>query len=120
MHSTINANLQRAAEAALQEGLAHYEIANGRMQYSGPEANLARRDAKARRRRQTGARARASAGVATGARRARHLPLYDVHWDAAVVLDKGGKRGDGAIHVGLADGRVVPLNAYTSARSGAR
>ena len=30
-----------------------------------------------------------------------HLPLYDVHWTPAVVLDKGGKRGDGAIHVGL-------------------
>ena len=40
VHSTINANLQRAAEAALQEGLAHYEIANGRMQFKGPEANL--------------------------------------------------------------------------------
>jgi penicillin-binding protein 1A len=41
---------------------------------------------------------------------ALHLPLYDVHWDAAVVLDKGGgKRGDGLIKVGLADGRVMPL-----------
>jgi penicillin-binding protein 1A len=40
---------------------------------------------------------------------ALHLPLYDVHWDAAVVLDKGGKRGDGLIRVGLADGRVLPL-----------
>jgi penicillin-binding protein 1A len=41
---------------------------------------------------------------------ALHLPLYDVHWDAAVVLDKGGgKRGDGLIKVGLADGRVLPL-----------
>ena len=41
---------------------------------------------------------------------ALHLPLYDVHWDAAVVLDKGGgKRGDGLIKVGLADGHVMPL-----------
>src|SRR5208282_1214529 len=40
------------------------------------------------------------------------LPLYDVHWLPAVVLDKGGKRGDGAIHVGLADGRVLPLSVW--------
>src|SRR5208282_3706156 len=41
VHSTINATLQRDAEAALQEGLAHYEIANGRMQFRGAEANIA-------------------------------------------------------------------------------
>ncbi len=41
VHSTINAALQRDTEAALQEGLAHYEIATGRMQFHGPEANIA-------------------------------------------------------------------------------
>ena len=41
VHSTINAELQRQAEGALQEGLARYEIANGRMQFHGPEANIA-------------------------------------------------------------------------------
>ena len=40
------------------------------------------------------------------------LPLSDVHWEAAVILEKGGgKRGDGNIRVGLRDGRVLPLNA---------
>ena len=34
------------------------------------------------------------------------LPLYDVHWPAAVVLGNAGK---GQIKVGLQDGRVVPL-----------
>jgi penicillin-binding protein 1A len=36
------------------------------------------------------------------------LPLYDVHWPVAVVVDKG--RGGDAIRVGLADGRIVPLS----------
>jgi membrane carboxypeptidase/penicillin-binding protein len=34
------------------------------------------------------------------------LPLYDVHWPAAVILSNGGK---GQIKVGLNDGRIVPL-----------
>ena len=39
------------------------------------------------------------------------LPLSDVHWEPAVILDKdGGKRGDGNIRVGIRDGRVLPLN----------
>ncbi|MGA8650003.1 MAG: penicillin-binding transpeptidase domain-containing protein, partial [Xanthobacteraceae bacterium] len=33
------------------------------------------------------------------------------HWEPAVILDKGGKRGDGAMRVGIRDGRVLPLNA---------
>ena len=38
------------------------------------------------------------------------LPLYDVHWTPAVVVRKGdGKKDDGAIRVGLPDGRIVPL-----------
>ena len=34
-----------------------------------------------------------------------------MHWEPAVILDRGGKRGDGVIRVGLRDGRVLPLNA---------
>jgi penicillin-binding protein 1A len=40
VHSTINATLQREAEAALQEGLARYEIDAGRVQFRGPEKNI--------------------------------------------------------------------------------
>src|SRR5690242_9381679 len=36
------------------------------------------------------------------------LPLYDVHWERAVIL-QNGKRGDAALRVGLADGRILPL-----------
>jgi penicillin-binding protein 1A len=35
VHSTIDATLQREAEAALQEGLAHYELSAGRTQFRG-------------------------------------------------------------------------------------
>jgi membrane carboxypeptidase/penicillin-binding protein len=41
VRTTIRPDLQRAAEAALQEGLAQYEIRNGRTEWHGAEANLA-------------------------------------------------------------------------------
>ena len=42
------------------------------------------------------------------------LPLYDVHWTPAVVVEKGGgKKGGDAIRVGLLDGRILPLTAWT-------
>ena len=108
VHSTINAELQRQAEAALQEGLAKYEISMGRMQFRGPEANIADAIQK------LGGKLSNGSPAWQQALNAVHLPLYDVHWTPAVVLSKGGKRGDGAIQVGLPDGRVVPLNTYTS------
>jgi penicillin-binding protein 1A len=118
VHSTINASLQRDTEAALQEGLARYEIASGRMQFRGPEANLA--DAieklgsdKLPAALPGAATPGASAPAWQQALQAVRLPLYDVHWEPAVILDKGGKRGDGVIRVGLTDGRVLPLNAWT-------
>ena len=37
------------------------------------------------------------------------LPLYDVHWTSAIVLEKPtGKKGE-AWRVGLADGRILPI-----------
>jgi penicillin-binding protein 1A len=119
VHSTIDATLQREAETALQEGLAHYELSAGRAQFRGAEANIADAVQKLGAGRQSTA---SSTGLSAAgspastmptwqeALTALHLPLYDVHWNAAVVVDKGGgKRGDGLIKVGLADGRVMPL-----------
>src|SRR6476469_6362633 len=40
VHSTINAELQRDTEAALQEGLAQYEMSAGRVAWRGSEANI--------------------------------------------------------------------------------
>ena len=105
VRSTISPQLQRAAEAALQEGLWRYERNAGRLQFRGAEANLSQAikrveaDPKSDDKRPAWQRALASA----------RLPLYDVHWTPALVLEKpGGKKGE-AWRVGLADGRTVPL-----------
>jgi len=112
VHSTIDAQLQVQTEAALQEGLAKYEISTGRMQFHGPEANVAEAVQKLASGKQTGNKTEMPAWQQ--ALLAVHLPLYDVHWTPAVVVDKGGgKKGHGVIHVGLPDGRIVPLTAYT-------
>ena len=105
VHSTIDPPLQRAVEAALQEGLSRYERDAGRVQFRRAEANLSQ------------AIARIEADTAGGDRRppwqralaAARLPLYDVHWTPALVLEKpsGSKRD--AWRVGLADGRILPL-----------
>jgi hypothetical protein len=95
----------------LQEGLAEYEIAGGRVVFHGPEANL------------TDAIKKLGAGTSgipawQQALKDVRLPLYDVHWTPAVIVQKGDpKKGDSTIRVGLPDGRIVPL---TSAGSDAR
>jgi penicillin-binding protein 1A len=106
VRSTINPQLQRAVEEALQEGLSRYERSNGRVTFRGAEANLSQAvqrieaDKKTVDRRPAWQRALANA----------RLPLYDVHWTPALVVDKpGGKKGE-AWRVGLADGRIVPLS----------
>jgi membrane carboxypeptidase/penicillin-binding protein len=112
VRSTINPALQQAAEAALQEGLARYELSIGRQRYQGAEINLAEtikalesKDASA-------------APAWKRALEAARLPLYDVHWPAAVVIEKGKDKKTGAnvLRVGLRDGRVLPLNAWEIAR----
>ena len=38
------------------------------------------------------------------------LPLYDVHWTPAIVVEKPGGKKSEAWRVGLADGRILPLS----------
>src|SRR6516165_603689 len=102
VHSTINAQLQRDTEAALQEGLAQYEMSSGQTVWRGPEANIA--DAVQKQ----GGKDRPGTPAWQLALKALHLPLYDVHWTPAVVLQKGP-----SIRVGLADGRAGPLGGLT-------
>ena len=111
IRSTIYPDLQAATEAALQDGLAQYEINSGRVSFQGPEANLSEAVGQI-------AAARASAPATAAAPLqpdwqqalvAAHLPLRDVHWTPAVVIDKPGPKRNGETHVGLADGRVLPL-----------
>src|SRR5215831_2284447 len=106
VRSTISPPLQRAVEEALQEGLSRYERSAGHVQFRGAEANLSQAvlrieaDKKAGDKRPAWQRALANA----------RLPLYDVHWTPAIVLEKpAGKKGE-TWRVGLADGRILPLS----------
>jgi membrane carboxypeptidase/penicillin-binding protein len=108
VHSTINAQLQRDTETALQEGLAHYEMSSGRVQFRGPEANIA--DAVQKK---TAANPSGMPAWQQALQAAR-LPLYDVHWTPVVVIQKGsGQNGSDAIRVGLPDGRIATLTGVT-------
>lgn len=113
VRSTINADLQQATEAALQEGLARYEMSIGRQRFQPPEANLA--DAV------KVIEGKKDDVAAPSWRRAlenARLPLYDVHWMPALVIEnrRDKKRGAHVLRVGLPDGRVLPLNAWEAAR----
>ena len=107
VRSTINVQLQRAAEQSLQEGLWRYERSAGRSRFLRAEANLAKAvqaiegDPK-----RAADKRPAWQQALNGAR----LPLYDVHWAPAVVVEKPGRKNE-TWRVGLADGRIVPLSA---------
>jgi membrane carboxypeptidase/penicillin-binding protein len=110
VHSTINLPLQRAVEGALQEGLWRYERDTGRVQFFGPEASLAQVVERIEVQRNAGNKRPAWQHALANAR----LPLYDVHWAPAIVIEKpSGKKGL-SWRVGLADGRVVPLSLDNS------
>src|SRR6516162_2124919 len=106
VHSTIRPDLQRAAETALQDGLARYEAATGRARFQGPETNLAEAVKTIDAAHQPGKPAWQQALEAA------RLPLYDLHWTPAIVVP--GRKGAG-IQVGLTDGRVLPLAITTTA-----
>jgi penicillin-binding protein 1A len=106
IHSTIRPDLQQATETALQDGLARYEQSMGRTAFVGAEMNLAdtvrRLDATPNAKKPSWQRALINA----------RLPLYDVHWTEAIVIDLGrGKGSSGSLRVGLKDGAILPLSA---------
>jgi penicillin-binding protein 1A len=106
VHSTINQRLQRAVEEALQEGLSRYERNAGRAQFKAPELNLAKAIKRAEADEKTGDDGQPPwQSALTNVR----LPLYDVHWEPAVVLEKTADKHRETWRVGLADGRVLPL-----------
>src|ERR1700724_448096 len=105
VRSTISLPLQRAVEATLQEGLWRYERNAGRLQFQGPEASLAQAVKRIEAEKKSGDKKPAWQLALANAR----LPLYDVHWPAAVVVEKPSDKKVESWRVGLADGRVVPL-----------
>jgi penicillin-binding protein 1A len=111
VRSTIDPHLQRAVEEALQEGLSRYERGAGRVQFLGAEANLAAAVQKI----EAGGKRTDKRPYWQQALAEARLPLYDVHWTPAAVVERpGAKRGD-AWRVGLADGRILPLSVDNAA-----
>jgi len=111
VRSTINLPLQRAVEETLQEGLWRYERNAGRLQFRGPEASLAKAVKKIEAERKLAEKKPPWQQALANAR----LPLYDVHWTSAVIVEKpSGKKGE-TWKVGLADGRIVPLSVDNAA-----
>src|SRR5499433_1174367 len=106
VRSTISPQLQRAVEEALQEGLSRYERSAGRVQFHGAEANLSQAILRIEADKRPGDKRPAWQRALASAR----LPLYDVHWTPAIVLEKAtGKKGE-TWRVGLADGRILQLS----------
>src|SRR5262249_9404279 len=111
IRSTINPQLQRAVEESLQEGLFRYERGAGRLEFQGAEANLSEAIQRIEAEKRSADERPSWQQALIGAR----LPLYDVHWKPAVVVEKpSGKRGQ-AWRVGLTDGRIVPLSLDSAA-----
>lgn len=108
VRSTIRPALQRATEAALQEGLAQYEQSAGRVEFRAPEANLSDAIRKLEADRKTD---RSKPTWLTALEQVK-LPLYDVHWTPAVVVEKRSIQGTESIRVGLRDGRMLPLSTW--------
>src|SRR3984893_5072581 len=106
IRSTISPQLQRAVEESLQEGLFRYERGAGRLDFQGAEANLGQAIERIEAAKNPPDKRPSWQQALMSAR----LPLYDVHWMPAVVVEKpSGKRGQ-AWRVGLSDGRIVPLS----------
>ena len=106
VRSTVDQQLQRAVEASLQEGLSRYERSAGRVEFRGAEANLA----QAVERLETSQKAGDARPAWQRAIAAARLPLYDVHWTPAVVVQMPTGKRSGDWRVGLADGRILPLS----------
>jgi 1A family penicillin-binding protein len=108
VRSTINPQLQRAAEEALQDGLARYELNTGRTRFESAEANLAEVVKRIEGRK----KAPDQPAWQLALENAR-LPLYDVHWKPAIVVEKAAvaKKAE-VVKVGLTDGRILPLTTY--------
>jgi hypothetical protein len=106
VRSTIVPQLQRAVEEALQEGLSRYERSAGRVQFRGAEANLA----QAMQRIEANKRNVDKRPFWQQALANARLPLYDVHWTPALVVERPGGTKGTTWRVGLSDGRTVPLS----------
>lgn len=107
VYSTLNSEMQKATDRALQNGLRDYEASAGRSQFKGPQGSIAADIEKYKKTWQ------------------EVLPkvrpkLFDVHWTLAAVIQTPRRaqvnRRDGRVTytnqpmlVGLPDGRTMPI-----------
>lgn len=114
VHSTINQKLQRATETALQDGLAQYEATTERARFDKPETNISDLVQRIENEQRTRAqrRDRIVKTVWQMALETVRLPLYDVHWTPAVVIEKRrSDNGNTALRVGTIDGKTMALTS---------
>lgn len=97
VRSTINTDLQRSADKALQDGLANYEAQAGRTPSYSAEGNLAEAIVKFKTTWQEELPK-------------HHGKYWDIQWPLATVIDKRG----GSVKVGLGDGRTATLTNVSS------
>src|SRR5712675_70557 len=109
IRSTLHPELQHATELALQEGLARFEMDSGRIEFHGPETSLAQSIERLK----TEKISRPKPLWQLALQETR-LPLYDVHWQAAVVTEKLRTKNGASVRVGLRDGRTLPLNGKSA------
>lgn len=137
VRSTINVALQRAVESSLQDGLARFEMNGGRAEFSGPEMNLAETVKRIEKRTAESKAGEQKTPAWQQALETAALPLSDVHWTPAIVVEvagqtqaapqpaKAAKKGEktqkaaappqgGSLKVGLRDGRIMPLTAWNA------
>ena len=127
VHATVRPDLQRAAESALQEGLARYEMRSGRARFAGAQLNLAEAIQRIEQARKSPAAdlpeleagdpprpLNAQMPVWQQALEASRMPLYDVHWPTAVVVALPSAKNNTGIRVGLRDGRVLALSGASA------
>jgi hypothetical protein len=81
------------------------------VQFVSPEARLAKAVQRAEAERNPAEKRPAWQQALASAR----LPLYDVHWTPAIVVEKPGGKKNEAWRVGLADGRILPLSVDNAA-----
>jgi penicillin-binding protein 1A len=112
IRSTINPQLQRAVDESLQEGLFRYERGAGRLEFKGAEANLGQAIQRIEAENKSADKRPPWEQALIGAR----LPLYDVHWKPAVVVEKPSGKRVQVSRVGLTDGRIVPLSLDSAAQ----
>ena len=115
MRSTINPALQRATEAALQEGLAALRAQHRPHALRAAPRRISARRSPAHREARAGGRGRRRGRPGSRRSKRARLPLYDVHWPPRSCWRRPRAKAGRGRAGRPADGRIVPLAAWNAA-----